>query len=92
MQNELAAEGENTVIVGINGIGFESGNEAFTDGRDLAWLQDIDEADVWTAWAIEYRDVAVLDEDNRLVEVFNLTEQDLADETTYAALRDLLIR
>jgi len=87
MQAEI---GSAATIYGVNGIGFESGNEAFTEGRSLPWLQDVDTADVWTAWGIEYRDVLVLDADNETLEVFNLTERDLSLAENYEALRDIL--
>ena len=48
--------------------------------------------DVWAAWQIAYRDVVVVGPDNRVVEVFNLTQRDLGIAENYAALKDLLQR
>ena len=88
MQGEI---GSAAAIVGLNEAGFESGNDTITEGRDLPWLQDTAETDVWAAWAIEYRDVVVLDEDNRLLTVVNLTEEDLAEDDAYDALKAWLV-
>ncbi|MBX2798331.1 MAG: hypothetical protein KTR31_11695 [Myxococcales bacterium] len=87
MQREL---GSGVTIVGLNEVGRESANDTITDGRDLPWLQDTDEDMVWTLWGIEYRDVVVLDEDNRLVDVLNLTTNDLADAEHYDTLTSWL--
>ncbi len=78
-------------ILGINQAGYEAGNEAFCDGRDLPWLQDTEEVDVWGGWGPTYRDVQVLDAANEVQGVFNLTDNSLAEPANYAELRDLLI-
>jgi len=78
------------VILGVNGVGYESGNPDITDGRDLPWLQDTPEADVWTTWGIAYRDVVVLDGEGAVVGILNLTANDLGEAATQDALLDLL--
>lgn len=78
------------VILGVNGIGYESDNDEITDGRDLPWLQDTADADVWTLWAIEYRDVVVIDGEGQVTGVMNLTTADLGNPATYDQLRSLL--
>jgi hypothetical protein len=78
-------------LVGVNESGLESGNEAMTSGRDLPWLQDVPEVDVWSTWAVGYRDVWILDGENRLLTVYNLTEHDLREPANYEELRALLI-
>jgi hypothetical protein len=75
----------------VNEAGFESGNEAFCDGRDLAWLQDTDEAEVWSAWQVVYRDVLLVDRQGELVGVFNLTDNDLGDAVAMDQLRQALV-
>ena len=55
---------------------------------------------VWGAWRVNnlrpeqpgvtYRDVIVLDRENRAVAVYNLTEHSLGDPANYAALKDIL--
>lgn len=62
-----------------------------TAGRDLPWLQDDAQVDAWGAWEVEYRDLVVLDRENRPVGVFNLTEHNLQVPAEYAALRDMLL-
>ena len=57
----------------------------------MPWLQDVPAVDVWSTWAVTYRDVIILDEDNVVVGVYNLTTNDLAVPANYAALRDMLI-
>lgn len=77
-------------IVGINGKGLEAGNASICEGRDLPWLQDVPEQDVWISWEVEYRDVIILDGQNRRVAVFNLTDHDLGDPENYASLLRIL--
>ena len=79
-------------ILGVNGIGHASGNATTCDGRTIPWLQDMPDTDAWTAWQVAYRDVIVLDEENRVVGVYNLTANDLSVPANYEALRDLLVQ
>ena len=79
-------------ILGVNGVGLESGNAAITNGRTLPWLQDVADQQVWTSWAITYRDVVILDEKNEVYAVYNLTTYDLANANNYATLKNLLIQ
>ena len=90
MQQELDASGANVWIVGVDGIGYEDTTSRITEGRDLAWLQDTAEAGVWDSWGIAYRDVVVLDGDNRYLRTFNLTSGSLSDEGNYDELKDYL--
>ncbi len=93
LQTELAADYPDVAIqiLGINEAGFEDGNSAMTDGRDLPWLQDTIEVGAWSAWAVTYRDVQVLDADNHLVGIYNVTDHDLSIPAEYAGLRALLL-
>lgn len=93
MQSELNAEATPRPIriLGINEIGQESGNAAMTAGRMLPWLQDTADAGVWRQWAVTFRDVVILDAQNRRVTVYGLTQHDLANAENYAALKNLLI-
>ena len=77
-------------ILGVNAAGLEASNEAMCNGRDLPWLQDTADAAVWTAWAVAYRDVIVLDASNEKIATFNLTAHDLAQPEEYAALKAIL--
>jgi hypothetical protein len=46
---------------------------------------------VWTTWAVGYRDVWVLDGENKPLSVYNLTQHNLADPVQYAELKTILI-
>ena len=59
-------------------------------GRTIPYLQDPDDG-TWNRWAVTYRDVVILDAQNRKVGVFNLTEHDLQQPEEYAALKALLL-
>lgn len=99
MQKELAQEEPSLDIniIGINEIRQEHANHRVTDGRDLAWLQDVDEnendvSDVWgDLWQIEYRDVVILDAEGDQFGVYNLTQNDLANAQNYATLKQMIV-
>ena len=65
-------------ILGVNQLGHESANDLVCQGRDLPWLQETLDDQVWNKWKVTYRDVVVLDRNNRPAAVFNLTVHDLA--------------
>lgn len=93
MAAELEAEGVTVRIYGVNEAGLESGNAQASEGRDLPWLQDTPEENVWGRWKVDFRDVVVLDAENVPRSVYNLTEnplgQDGHDEELAEILRDL---
>lgn len=72
-------------------MGFEAGNASICNGRDLPWLQDVVDQDVWGVWAPVYRDVVVVDGNNEVFGVFNLTGTSLAVPANYDALRQLFL-
>ncbi len=74
----------------MNSQGAESGIPDMCLDRDLPLLQDTATANVWGVWAVAYRDVFVIDWDNRVVAIYNLTEHDLAQPANYAAMKDVL--
>jgi hypothetical protein len=78
-------------LLAVNNVGHDSGIEAMSDGRDLPLLQDTEAEDAWGTWGVTYRDVVVLDHENRVFGVFNLTEHDLANARHYAALKQMLV-
>ena len=92
MQKEIDAAGwpVPVVILGVNAVGQESGNAYACAGKDIPWLQDTVAQDVWGKWGVAWRDLVILDRDNVVVDVVNLTTFDLADSTNYAVLRDKL--
>ena len=92
MQIELDALGTvlNIQILGLNGVGYESANDLNCQGKDIPWLQDQASENVWALWAVTYRDVVVLDENNEVLFIYNLTTYDLGNPANYQALRDML--
>jgi len=79
-------------ILGLNAVGHESGNATVVAGRTLPWLQDTKSQDVWTRWRVTWRDVIVLDSDNNVAAIYNLTEHDLGKAANYDSLKTLLIK
>ena len=92
MQAEIASEGWpiEVDILGVNEMGYESGNDGMSTGRVLPLLQDTASENAWADWDIEYRDVIILDGENVRRYTFNLTVNDLSDPANYAALKALL--
>lgn len=79
-------------IHGINQTGYERGNETACQDKDLPWLQEGPKDLVWNSWQVIYRDVIILDGDNVLVEVFNLSDHNLSDLAQFAALKSTLTK
>lgn len=92
IHDDLAAESLPLEIhvLGVNGAGYEGGNAQMTSGRTLPWCQDVPEVNAWGLWQAGYRDVVVLDAENRVVDVYNLTEHDLSDPANRDALKTIL--
>ena len=84
-------------ILAINEEGLESGNSQISQDKNLPWLQDVDQdangiSDLWyDSWNITFRDVVVLDENNSVVDIYNVTPNDLADPTNYNTFRLMLV-
>lgn len=93
MQTELDGESHalDIEILGVNHSGLESGNASICANRDIPWLQDVPAVDAWTAWGVTLRDVVILDANNRVVDVFNLTVNNLVIQANYDALKALLV-
>jgi hypothetical protein len=93
MQGEIdAADPPISVrILGVNEAGQESGNPDMCSGRTLPWLQDTRQQNVWGSWRVEFRDVVILDAENRVLRAYNLTTHDLGNPDYYAALKALLL-
>ncbi len=92
MQGELDAEGLAVPVrlFAVNEPGHASGFALLDPSHSLPWLQDTEAADVWSSWAVTYRDVVILGPDNERLGVFNLTEHDLSKQANHDALKALL--
>jgi hypothetical protein len=66
-------------------------NEMTSASTRLCWLQDTPESKVWSQWGVTYRDVQILDYSNRLVAVYNLSANDLANPSNFETLKQLFI-
>lgn len=76
----------------MNAAGLEGGNQHIAAmDRDLPWLQDTAGQDVWGRWEPAYRDLVILDADNRRFAVFNLSDHNLDIPAEVEALRQLLL-
>jgi hypothetical protein len=93
MQGELDSESPQNqiVILGVNQVGSEPGNPTMVSGRSLPWLQELAEHDVWEDWGATLRDAFLVDRDNHLVDVVNLTANDLSVPANYDALKAQLL-
>lgn len=96
LQQEVDAEATALPIriLGVNQHGAETDYNApgaFCDGRDLPLLEEGPDDGVWTAWGVTYRDVYVLDENNEVVAIYNLTEHGLHMPENYDALKAILL-
>lgn len=99
MQHDLD---DNYPLLNIDLLGVNEHNQAFanasvTAGRTLPWLQDTDAdadnlSDVWTeSWAVQWRDVVILNGANEKVGVYNLSNHNLATPAAYNELRGMLL-
>ena len=67
------------------------GNENITEERDLPWLQDEENTDLWTQWEAVYRDVYLIAPDSSYHSQYNLSTFDLSDEDNKETLKEALI-
>jgi hypothetical protein len=82
----------NIEILGVNRIDQAPYNSGMTAGRTLPWLQDTVQDAVWTNWNVIYRDFRILDSQNRLYAVYNLTDHDLTQATNRETLKQMLLQ
>ena len=75
----------------VNEYGYDAGIPDLAAVSDLPILQDDPTQLVWERWGVTWRDVYVLDGENRVYAVYNLSEHDLGDPANYAELYDLFV-
>ncbi len=78
-------------ILGVNDVAYSSGNSTITANRNLPWLQNTAGEDVWNLWGVTYRDVWVVDENNVVVGIYNVTGNNLGVTANYNALKNLFL-
>lgn len=78
-------------IQGVNAPEEAAGNGVITAGRVLPWLQDTKAVNAWGLWQVDFRDVIVLDDENQVVAIYNLTIHNLGVDSNYVALRNILL-
>ena len=69
----------------------EAGNDLITVEGDLPWLQDTPETNVWDLWGVEYRDVILVDSNQVVVSIYNVSLNDLTKEQTYDEFYQLVV-
>ena len=89
MQQDFDAEGLPIQIHGVNEVGYDGGNTSISSGRSTPWLQDDADHLVWDDWDVSFRDVYILDGENRLIAIYNVTTHALSDSANYQELEDI---
>jgi len=87
----LQGLGYDVQLHGVNGVGFESGTDDMSELGDAPVLQDTEEELVWDTWDVTFRDLYILDDENRLHDVYNLTVHSLAVTENFEELRSMFI-
>ena len=91
MAGELNAQG---TAIPIRILGVNEANvgtaDFFVAGKTLAWLQDTPAVNAWSLWKVTFRDVVVLDVENKPIAVYNVTVHNLADMAIYNELKAIL--
>lgn len=92
MQAEMENEGHAMPVhmAGVNEPGSEAGNDAFTVGLGLPWLQDTAAEMVGASWGAEHFDLVILGPDNVEVAIYSLIEFDLSDPANYEEIKQAL--
>ena len=90
MQKQLNEEGYSIYILGVNEVGFETANTQVTEGRDLPWLQDTADINLWGKWDVGYRDVIIFDKELTYKESYNLSINNLNEEPSFEDLYSIL--
>jgi len=73
-------------IFAINMPGYSSGASSLAPAIYLPMVQDDSTLDIWNDWGALWRDVYLLNENNELVMVYNLSQNNLGNSTSYNTL------
>ena len=77
---------------GINHSDSADWNDFAIAETSLPWLQDPPKDGVWDAWKAAWRDVYVLDGQNRRLAVYPVYDKPLDDPANYEELKGLVLR
>ncbi len=93
MQNEITSEYPDLAIkiLSINQIGAENGVEVFNETHALPMVNDNATDEIWVQWDSQWRDFYILNRQNELLEVYNLTQNNLNDPLNYQELKQKLV-
>jgi hypothetical protein len=91
MQAELNEMGVDVTIHAVNEEGYDSGLSTMAALGDLPLLQDTEEDTVWESWDVTFRDVYIVDDDNVLIDTFNLTTYSLSISENYETLKAMFV-
>ena len=93
MQDEISSEYPELPIkiLSINQIGAENGVESFNESHALPMVNDNANDEIWVQWESQWRDFYILNKQNELLEVYNLTQNNLNDPLNYQELKQKLI-
>jgi len=78
-------------LLAINERGHSADIPIAVEGRELPLLQDDNRSLAWDNWGATWRDVMVLDAENEIIGIINLTGKSLNETENRAALETLLL-
>jgi hypothetical protein len=71
----------------VNGAGAAS----YSVDKDLPMVADNSSDDIWNSWGGSWRDVVILDANNEIYSIYNLTTYNLGVTSNYDDLKQLFI-
>ena len=80
----------NIDILSVNKLG-ATGEGNLSADQDLPMVQDNSTDLIWDTWGGDWRDVVILDGNNEIYAIYNLTMYNLSDSANYDALKQLFI-
>ena len=73
-------------IFAINMAGTGAGASSLSSNINLPMVQDSNTLGIWNDWDAGWRDVFILNENNELVMIYNLTQNNLGNTNNYNTL------